>query len=444
MPNLFSQVFGIAPASTSTQLRDLSSAGITHIPDVEAAFLKLMGIDQTRIRVTSRTAMGISTFYSAVNLISDVIASQPYSVKQKLDDGTRKSASNHRLHYLIHTRPNARMSSFVFRKAMWMNVLVHGYAIAQIVKDGLGYPIALIPYPTKDVQRYEDPLYGDIYYKIVNRPGVVLTQEDVIELKDVAFEGGKGVAITDYQSQTIKLTALAQQFATKNFEKGAFIAGFVTAPLQGKDGDTADIYKKRIVDSLKGDQFGGFGLAVLGQGADYKPVASSFGDSKSLEVFNQSDKDIAKMFRTPPVMLGETEKSTSFGKGIDSLYVIFTNNVIIPKTIQMEQEVDYKCFTVRDQKAGYYTRVNLRNLLRGDAATYAEYATKMVQNGIYTINELRDFDEMAPVEGGDRNWIQQNMMPIDRADEILDNKENGGENTNADGNKVSADALAEG
>lgn len=403
-----------------------------------------MGIDPLKVKVTSRTAMGISTFYSAVNLISDIIASQPYSVFQNLENGGIASGSDHPLHYLIHTRPNRHMSSFVFRKMMYMNMLVHGHAIAQIIRDKYYRPVALRPFQTKDVQVYEDPYTGYMFFKVVTEPQLVLSEDDVIQIKDVAFDGKRGTSIIDWQAGVLKLGTLARQFSEKNFEKGAFMAGFVTAPLQPTDGEAAKIYKERIMTSLRGDEYGGFGLAVLGQGADFVPVTRSMVESAVIQIFDQSDKDIAKMFRVPLIMLGDTDKSTSFGKGIDSMYILLTNNVIIPKVIQFEQEVDYKCLTKSESLKGYYTKMNLRSLLKGDAATYAEYVAKMLQNGIYTINEIRRFDEMSPVDGGDRNWIQQNMMPVDRADEILTSKYNGKGSTQGDeGAEVPDDSESE-
>lgn len=437
MPNLISSLFGMPAGSIQSEKRDISSG---FIPDVEANFLQMMGVDTTKIKVTSKVAMGISTFFSAVHLISDIIATQPWSLLQKDEEQNILSARDHTLHYLLHTRPNAQMSSFIFRKMMFMNMLVHGQAIAQIIKDRMGNAIGLRPFMSKDVQTHTDPLTGWVFFKIVNT-NLVLKEEEVIHLKDVAFDGTKGSSILHWQEDSIKLPALAKAFSSKTLEKGAFMSGFVTAPLQAKDGEAAEIYKERIVSSLRGDNIGGFGLAVLGQGADYKPVTRSMADSSVIELFDQSDRDIAKAFRVPLVMLGDTTKSTSFGKGIDSMYILLVNNVIAPKVKQLEEETDYKCLTFKDQRDGYYSKMNLRSLLRGDAASFADYTTKQLQNGVVTQNEIRALDDLTRLEGGDRLWIQQNMMPMDRADEILDSKKNGtGTTKDADGTKVSSDS----
>lgn len=434
MPGILNQLYGFSPVEDDTELRSEPLGGVTHIPDLEAHILQTLGLEHIKIKANSRAAMALPTFYSAVELISDLIAAQPASVFFKDEKGV-KSGKSHPLNYLIKTRPNRQMSSFIFRKVMIMNMKVHGYSIAQVTRDRLGRPTALIPYPTKDVQLYRDPETQFCFFRITNKPGLVLTEDDVIFLKDSAFDGGVGHSVVHWQQQAIELPSVTRAFAMKNLEKGAFIAGFITAPLPaGKGGEeAADLYKSRVVESLKGTKFGGFGLAVLGQGADYKPVTRSIVESEVIKILEQSDEDIAKIFRVPLVMLGDTRKSTSFGKGIDSMYILLTNNVLIPIARQFELEVDYKCFTHKElTEEEYFTRINMRGLLRGDAAAYAEYVTKLIDRGVYNQNEVRDWDELAPFDGGDTHWIQQNMMPIDMAEEILKSKNNGSGNQESD------------
>jgi HK97 family phage portal protein len=426
------------------EVRSTASNGIPDIPDLEQHLLKMLGIEGIEIKASVKVAMGLPTFFSAVNLISDLIATQPIGVFYEDEKGNTQSGNKHQLHYLIKHRPNQQMSSFIFRKVMIMNMKVYGYAIAQIFRDKFGRPTAIRPFATKDVQLYQDPDSLACFFKISNRPGLVLSEEDVIFLKDVAFDGTRGSSVVSWQSQTIELPATVRAFARKNLQMGAFIAGFITAPIEPTDAEAADIYKTRILESLRGDKFGGYGLAVLGHGADYKPVSRGIVESAVTELLEQSDEDIAKVFRIPLVMLGDTRKSTSFGKGIDSLYILLVSNVLMPIVVQMEQEIAYKCFTNKElREEGYFVRENMRGLLRGDAATYAEYINKMHQNGVYSINEIRKWDELTSVEGGDRHFVQQNLMPIDKVDEILKDKSknngNGKENTGdgADGGQIS-------
>lgn len=428
MPNIFSKWLGFGdqaefksePEPEKRMLENTEG----HISDLEASFLRGLGIDPITVSVNAASAMSISTFYSCVRVISDLIAATPYSVLQKGDTG-REVKGQHRLHYLIHQRPNARMSPYIFKRTMIANMLVYGFSISQIVRDGSGTPVALIPHPSGRVTILEDPISGMYFFEVKKKDGtvsLVLNEDDVIFLKDLGFDGNCGHSIVKWQTKTLELDLLTKSFAEKYYAKNAFLTGIVTTDIDPKNAEVAKIYRDRLLDSIKSD---GSGIAVLGMNATYQPVSRGPVESQVIEFLNQSDKDIAKFFGLPLSMVGDTEKQTSFGTGIESIFIQVTNNVIIPKAIQLEQEVDYKCLTTNEIKQGYYTRFNFRNLLRGDAKTHAEFVTKMIQNGVYNQNEVRAWDEMPAVDGGDQNWIQQNMMPLNKAEEILTSKNNG-------------------
>ncbi|QRQ99708.1 phage portal protein [Dyadobacter sandarakinus] len=424
MPNLLQKWFGSGTLEKEPETRMLQNT-VNHVPDLEASFLRMLGLDPIHVSVNAVSAMSLSTFYSAVRLISDLIAAQPYSVYRSLPDGGSKVAKDHRLHYLIHTRPNARMSPYIFRRTLIANMLVYGYAVARILRDGEGNVYSLIPYASSKVSVKVDPDTGAYFFQIDNEPGVtkglMLAEDDVIFLKDMSLDGSCGQSVVKWQAETLKLNLLTRKYANQYYEKNAFISGILTTDLPAKDAESAKIFKDRFLNALK-DQSG---LAVLGAGADYKPVGRSPVESQVIEFLNQSDKDIAKFFGLPLAMLGDTEKQTSWGTGLEQNFIGVTNTVIIPKAVQLEQEINYKCLTFNEQRKGYYTKHNFRNLLRGDHKSYAEFVAKMIQNGVYSQNEVRAWDELPSVEGGDQHWIQQNMMPLDKAEEILKGKSNG-------------------
>ena len=433
MSNIFQKWFGFGSEEPEQRM---SSNTVGHIPDLEASFLRAIGIDPIKVTVTSKSAMGVSTFFSCVRVISDLVASQPYSVYKSLDSGGSKVASSHRLHYLIHTRPNARMSPYIWKRTMMANMLVYGFALSQIVRDGMGNPVALVPHSSSKVTIYEDPETGMYFFKVSGKTNIVLSEDDVIFLKDLGLDGNCGHSVINWQDQTIKLGLLAKKFANKYYEKGAFLSGIITTELDPTNSEAAEIYKERIKQGIHRDEDG---IIVLGAGVDYKSIGRDTTESQVIEFLNQTDKDIAKSFGLPMSMLGDTEKQTSFGTGVESMFISVTNTVIIPKAVQLEQEVNYKCLTFNEQRNGYYTKLNFRNLLRGDAKSYAEYVSKMIQNGIYTQNEVRGWDELPAVAGGDRHWIQQNMMPLDMADEVLKSKNTG----NGEGTKIPAGIESE-
>lgn len=421
MSNIFQKWLGLGETSKKSSISD--SAGV--LSENEAAMLRWLGIDPISVNVSAASAMSISTFYSCVRLISDLIAAQPFSVQKKLKEGGSESMGDHKLHYLLHTRPNKRMSPFIFKRTMFLNMLVYGFSIAEIVKNGFGEVVEIIPYMSSKVEIKEHPETGDYYFAIENRDGQVykiLSEDEVIFLKDLGFNGNCGHSIVKWQATTIKLDLLAKKYGEQYYEKNALLNGIVTTDLDPKNAEAAKIFKDRLLDNIRNDRSG---IAILSNNAKYQAVGNGPVESQIIEFLNQSDKDILKAFGLPAAVVGDTEKATSFGTGIESLFIQVTRTVIIPKAIQLEEEVNYKCLTTKEIQKGYYTKFNFKNLLRGDAKTEAEYNRTMIQNGVYSPNEVRAWSEMSPIEGGDQHWIQQNMMPIDKAEEILTAKSNG-------------------
>lgn len=394
------------------------------------AFARILGLDTISANATPQTAMGIATFFGCVRFISDLIASQPFNLHKKLKSGGSETASDHPLYDLIHTRPNAQMSSFIARRTMVANLLVYGYAVAHIVRDEDNRPIAIKPYPSSKVSILEDPETGFNFFHITTASQhLILSEDDVIFLKDVSFDGTIGSGITKWQKKTIKTGLLIANYTEKYYEKGTFMSGFLTTNIDPKNKEAAKIYKERMVEAMQGNDTGGYGFAILGDGAAWHSVAQTPVESQIIPFLERGDKDICKFFGVSPAMIGDTEKQTSFGTGVEQSFIGVTNSVIIPKATQIEQEFDYKCLSARERKAGYYTKMNFRNLLKGDAKSYGEFIAKMVQIGAYNLDEVRAWDEMSPIEGGygKEHYMQGAMVPLSELKKLISskNQENG-------------------
>ena len=382
---------------------------------------RILGLENIAAHASARTAMSIGTFFGCVRFISDLLAAQPYGLYQELKGGGSRKASDHPLHQLLHTRPNAHMSSFIARRTMVANLVVYGFAVAHILRDQNNRVYEIKPYPSNKVNVLEDPETGFYFFQINTRSGLItVSEDDVIFLKDLSFDGELGNSVVKWQATTIKTQLLIEKFTEKFYEKGTFMSGFITTDMPPKSDEKAKEYKRRLVEALEGSETGGYGFAILGDNAKWNNVGLSPVDAQITALLERGDKDISKMFGIPLAMIGDTEKQTSWGTGVEQSFIGVTNTVIIPKAIQIEQEFDYKCLTADERRQGYYTKMNFRNLLRGDAKSYGEYIAKMVQIGVFSQDEVRAWDEMAPIDGGvgKNHWIQGAMMRLDQPKEI--------------------------
>lgn len=391
--------------------------------------LAAVGMSGLYARASPEAAMGISTFFGCAKLISNTLASLPFGVFQKLDGGGSNRQDDGDLDYILHTRFNPNMSSFIARRTLILNMIVWGWAIAEIRRDGLNRVVSIVPYATKDVTVLYDE-ETERYYFYVAKKRKKFRQDEVIFLRDLCFDGNLGTSIIDWQSQVLDIDLLAKAFLKRFYKDGTFMGGFFSTPLGygAKDEEASKEFKKRLVESFEGGNDGGFAFAVLGAGVEWHPIGKTPVEADLLKTFEKSDRDIAKMFNTPLAMIGDNSTTTSFGTGVEQFYIGFTNNVIGPLSVQIEQEFDYKCFSKQQAKDKYYTRHNFKGLLKGDLKAQAEYNRTMVNAGIDTPDEIRATDEKPPHKKGvgAKPYMQGAMIAMDKMNErVPKNKQNG-------------------
>lgn len=365
--------------------------------------------------------MGIATFYGCVKFISNQIASLPYNVYRSEEGKGSKKVQKHPLNYVLETRFNKNMGPLVARRSMLLNCLVHGWSMSEVKRDNRRQTYEIIPYPCKQVYILHDQA-SDSYFFEVPHLNKRLSQDDVIFLKDISFDGAVGESIINWQHQTIEIDLTAKEFAAKFFRNGTFMGGILENPAMAnaKNEDAAKEIKERAMKAFNG----GDGIGVFAPGVKFHPIGLSPADSRLLEIFSMSDKDIAKMFNMSLAMIGDTEVQSSWGSGVEQMYTILTNSVLLPIAIQVEQEVDYKCFRRDEVEAGHYTKHNFKGLLRGDFKTQSEHLQRMVTSGIYKPDEARAYDDMAPLENGtgNRAYMNGTMTPLDLIDEVKKSK----------------------
>jgi HK97 family phage portal protein len=390
--------------------------------DSSEVFLRKLGLERLIGYVTADNTMGIATFYGFVKFISNQISSLPYNV-YRFKNGITEKIVDHPLTYALETRMNKNMSPFIGRRTMLINCLVHGWSIAEIRKDILMRTETIHPYPCSEVF----PMYDEIsenYFFHIAKTGQVLSQDDVIFLKDISYDGKMGRSIIDWQKQTLKIDLSAKEFTEKFFENGTFMGGFITHPgmSQTTKEEVAKEMKARVMSAFSD----GTGIALLPHESKYHAMGLSPSDAKLLEIFSMSDKDIAKMFNLPLSTIGDTEVQSSWGTGVEAMNTIITNSVLMPLARQIEEEVDYKCFRRDEVQGGYYTEHNFKGLLRGDFKAQSEHIINSVNNGTMTPNEGREFDNLPPLKnGGDDAYMNGTMTPISMIREVKMGNDNG-------------------
>lgn len=118
------------------------------------------------------------------------------------------------------------------------------------------------------------------------------------------------------------------------------------------------------------------------------------------------------MWGVPPHMIGHTAGNTQLGSSISEQTRGFVMFTLRRRLKRIEAALRKQLLTARDIAEGIIIEINLDGLLRGAPAERSAFYNAGLQNGWFTINEVRALENLPPVEGGDIPRMQMQNMPI--------------------------------
>ena len=381
--------------------------------------------------VNERTAMQMTAVYACVRILSEAIAGLPLHLYKYREDGGKEKAIDHSLYCLLHNEPNPEMSSFVFRETLMTHLLLWGNAYAQIIRNGHGEVIALYPLMPNKMSVNRDSS-GTLYYEYTRQTEdaptikgttVKLKPSEVLHIPGLGFDGLVGYSPIAMAKNAIGLAIATEEYGSKFFANGATPGGILEHPGVVKD-------PERVRNSWN-SAFGGSGnankVAVLEEGMKYTPISISPEQAQFLETRKFQIDEIARIFRVPPHMVGDLEKS-SFSN-IEQQSLEFVKYTLDPWVTRWEQSI-FRTLLSPNEKKDFFVKFNVEGLLRGDYVSRMNgYATAR-QNGWMSANDIRELENMDRIpaeEGGDLYLINGNMLPLSNAGAFANISENGKE-----------------
>ena len=359
--------------------------------------------------------MQMTAVYSCVRILSEAVAGLPLNIYRYNDSGGKEKAFTHPLYRLLHDEPNPEMTSFAFRETLMSHLLIWGNAYAQVIRNARGEVVALYPLmPNKmTVDRDQSGRLFYSYQRGAEDPGALgrssrvnLAPTDVLHIPGLGFDGLIGYSPIAMAKNAIGLAIATEEYGAKFFANGAAPSGVLEHPGTIKD-------PQRVKESWNSAYQGSANahkIAVLEEGMKYTPIGIAPEQAQFLETRKFQINEIARIFRVPPHMLADLEKS-SFSN-IEQQSLEFVKYTLDPWVVRWEQSMCRVLFS-ESEKPAYFIKFNVDGLLRGDyASRMSGYATAR-QNGWMSANDIRELenlDRIAPELGGDLYLINGAMM----------------------------------
>lgn len=365
------------------------------------------------VEVNEKTALRSVAVFACVRILAETPASLPLIIYQRKRGGGKVRATDHPTYSVLHDMANPEMTAMTLRETIQSHAVTYGNGYAYIVREN-GWVTELWPLlPDKTIP---ERVKGELVYKVElpNGEKRKLKAIDVLHVSGLGFDGLRGYSPIALAREAIGLGLAAEEFGARFFGAGTNLGGVVEHP--GKLGQQAHENLKNSINQ----NYQGLGkshlLLILEEGMKYQKFGVPPNEAQFIETRKMQVTEIARLFRIPPHMIADLERST-FGN-IEHQSIDFVVHTLRPWLVRWEQAINYKLFTPSERKE-YFVEHLVDGLLRGDSKTRAEALATLRQNGIINADEWRAIENMNPQPDGTGKiyLVNGNMLPVNYVSE---------------------------
>lgn len=378
------------------------------LTDVDA-WARLGATSAAGVSVNDRNVLQLSAVWACVRLISETLATLPLGIHERTSAGKR-SAPHHKLHFILGAQPNVDTVASVFWEAVIAAMLLQGSARCEKLMVGERLAGLQFLYSARlEVIRKGD---GTKEYRYTeDGKQRLIPASRIWTIPGWSLDGKNGVSVIQYGAQVFGAALATDQAAAGVFKRGLMPTTWFKYPKILRDNQREEA-REMIEGRLSGAVNAGR-PAILEADMEVGTIGINPVDAQLLESRAYSIEEICRWFRVPPWMVGHTDKSTSWGTGIEQQMIGFLVFTLGPWIKRIEQSIAKDLLTP-SERLRYYAKFTVEGLLRADSAARAAFYSVMVNNGILTRDEVRELEDRPPM-GGNASvlTVQTALAPLD-------------------------------
>jgi len=344
---------------------------------------------QSSAYVDYNTAFSVNAVWACVSLISDTISALPVDTYIRRDG----IATVYRPRPAWVIKPDVAIPSVAFWQQTLISLLTDGNAFIRIFRDESGDIVNLIVLNPLGVNVTRNSL-GQKLFVYTGESGKTLTTDEVLHIAGSILLAGelRGRSPIDTLKENIGLAISLESFAARYFGQGTVTSGVIEYPgaLTAEQAENlSNSFDKAHKGYRKAHKTG-----ILSGGATFKATQVANDEAQMLDSRRLAVEDIARAYRVPTDMIGLNNGGQSYSS-IEQKQIAFVSHTLRPWVAKLEDAFS----TLLPDFA--FLSFNTDDLLRGDYATRIEGYAKMLQNGVFSANEVRRKENMQPIDGGD-------------------------------------------
>lgn len=369
------------------------------------------------VKATSESILGLAVALRCQQVLSETLAGLPKAIKAKSKDGVNE-LNNHFLTDLLKHKVNQSMTSLTWHELAMRDCINGGNHYAIIERSG-SIPVALHPITADRVK----PIYQNntLIYEVQNLG--VLQDHEVLHIKGLSRDGVTGIGNVQAFREGFGYALSTQKHGKEVIENGANLSGWIEYPQPIKDKQTKDKLKEGWDNNYAG--LSKSKTAILDGGAKYHAIGMNMMDAEFIRTRQLQNIEIATIYGVPLHMVNITEQATY--NNVEHLATQFVQFTMLPWIQRFETELETKLLR-NSEKDTHFIDYNVNGLLRGDIAARTQFYEVMTRIGAMNRNEVRQKENLNPVDGGDRYYVPMQTIPTDRVDDWINSKGNGKEN----------------
>jgi HK97 family phage portal protein len=354
------------------------------------------------VSITEDNALKIVAVYSCIRIISETIAGLPIHIYRKTDNG--REEVDHPLKQVLCVTPNRYQTGFELMEMMVSSLNMRGEAFAHKIINGRGELVALEPLEAKYMKTDLDENNELVFTYQSPDEYRVFRHQELWRPLGLSLNGVTGLSPIGLARESLGIASAAELSAAHLYSNGAQIPGVLEIAAK-LDEETIERLRTQWAINQSGPA-NQFKPLILEHGMQYKETGMKAVDAQFLESRKFQITEIARIFRVPLHKLQEMDHATF--SNIEHQSIEFVTDTILPWVVKLEQSLARDIFTP-SEKQNLFIKFNLSGLLRGDTATRYEAYSKAITDGWLNRNEVRQLEDLNPVEGLDEHLVPLNM-----------------------------------
>lgn len=338
--------------------------------------------------VTELSALGLSAVYRAVNLIAGTIASLPLNTLRTVEDRREPVGS-----FLDTPAGPDRQTPFEWKETVLLHLLLNGNAYLLHVYGGAGQLIGLEPIHPQCVGVELDVDYvGGRKFTVTLQDGTTRDYgaDRMTHIPGPCFDGLKGVGPITVARNSFGIGLAGERAAARVFRNGGLFSTLVT-PEDDIDEDEAKVIKESLQARMSGPE-NAAEIVMINRKLKVSPYSMSMADAQFLESRIHQVEEIGRWFGLPPHLLGQTEKSTSWGTGIEEQNRGLARHTLMPWTSRIEQRLSRLLPNPR------FVEFDYSGYLKPAPDDEINLLIAQVNSGLLTLNEARRIRNLPPLD----------------------------------------------